>query len=138
MNYSNIGRIVFGLVYIVAAIFNLIYTRQNIQLLWDWLLEGSQISFIKEALKKYIIPNSTLIIVLVVLFEFVTGLLILANGTFVKVGLALGLVWTLGLIPFFPVGPATAVNIVLLLIQLLLFRIEYEKTFIELLSSIFQ
>lgn len=68
MNYSNIGRIIFGLFYIVAAIFNFIYTRHNIQLLWDWLLEGGRISFIKEALQEYIIPNSTLIVTLVGFF----------------------------------------------------------------------
>lgn len=137
MNYSNIGRITFGLVYIVAAIFNFIYTRHNIQLLWDWLLEGGRISLIKEALQKHIIPNSTLIITLVVFFEFITGLLILTNGIYVKIGLALGLIWTLGLIPFFPLGPVTAIDIFLLLIQLFLFRSEYDKTIIELLSSIF-
>ena len=137
MNFSNIGRIIFGFGYIAAAIFNFIYTRQNIQLLWDWFLESGQIMFIKGALQKYIIPNSTLIITLVIILEFLTGLLILAKGIFAKLGLVLGILWTLGLIPFFPVGPATAVNIILLLIQLSLMRSDYEKTFIELLFSIF-
>jgi hypothetical protein len=136
MNLTNIGRILFGIIYIVAAIFNFVFTMQNAQLLWNYLVNEGQVGLLKIILQNYIIPNSKIIITIVILFELTSGILILNKGLYTKIGLTMGVMWTLGLIPFFPLGPPTVVNIVLLIIQVYLLRFEYQDTLLDLVKSI--
>lgn len=137
MTWSNIGRIGFGFGYLIAALFNLIVTLRTHQQLWDFFLENAHLSFYKDILVNVIIPNATLFIILTVIFEIVLGVLILNKLVLARIGLALGILWAIFLIPILPLGPEMLTNIILAAVQVILFRKEYEFTFLEILLQRF-
>ncbi|MFX1465521.1 MAG: hypothetical protein ACFFA5_03515 [Promethearchaeota archaeon] len=137
MTWSNRGRICFGLGYLVAALFNLSFTLRNHQILWDFFLENAHLSFYKDFLTNVIIPNGALFIIFTVIFEIIVGVLVLNKLVLVRIGLVLGLLWVIFLIPLLPLGPEMLTNIILAALQAILLRKEYETTFLEMLRERF-
>jgi hypothetical protein len=137
MSWSNRGRIGFGLGYLVAAIFNLTFTLRAPQPLWDFFLENSHLLLYDDILLNIIIPNGALFIILTVVFEIVTGVLILNKLLISRIGLILGVLWVVFLIPMLPLGPEMLTNLILAAVQLILLRKEYELTFLEMLRQRF-
>ena len=133
MNWSNIGRIGFGLGYLVAAIYNLTVTLRTHQLLWDYFLENAHFSFYKDILVNVIIPNGVLFIIFTIIFEIILGVLVLNKLILVKIGLVFGILWAIFLIPILSLGPEMLTNIILAAVQVILLRKEYEFTFLEML-----
>lgn len=138
MDKSNILRIIFGLFYLAAAVFNFTYTSRNPQPLYDWFAENALIPFYKDFLLSVVVPNLDSIILLVVVFEIVVGVLILSKQNFVKMGLSLGIIWALFLVPLLPIGPPMLTNLILASLQAFLLRKEYDKSFLEILRSKFR
>ena len=136
MDKSNILRIIFGLFYLAAAVFNFTYTLRQPQPL-DWFAENALIPFYKDFILSVVVPNSDLIILLVVVFEIVVGVLILSKRIFVKAGLVLGIIWALILVPLLPIGPPMLTNLILASLQAFLLRSEYDRSFLEILRSKF-
>ena len=118
MNLSNLGRIVIGLGYLASAVFNIVFTLRDPQPFLDYIVEYGSFDFINNLITKYIVPNSTMILVIIILCEIITGALILSKGIFIRIGLLLGIVWMIGLIPV-PIAPPAVVNSMLSLILLL-------------------
>ena len=137
MTWSNRGRIGFGLGYLVAALFNLIVTLRTPQPLWDFFLENAHLSFYKDILINVIIPNGTLFIIFTAIFEIVLGVLILNKLLIARIGLVLGVLWVIFLIPILPLGPEMLTNIILAAVQVILIRKEYEFTFLEMIRQRF-
>jgi len=137
MTWSNRGRIGFGLGYLIAALFNLTFTLRTHQPLWDFFLENAHLSFYKDILINVIIPNGALFVILTVVFEIVTGVLILNKSLIARIGLVLGVLWVIFLIPILPLGPEMLTNIILAAVQAILLRKEYETTFLEILRERF-
>jgi hypothetical protein len=118
LNLSNLGRIVIGLGYLASAVFNIVFTLRDPQPFLDYIVEYGSFDFINNLITKYIVPNSTMILVIIILCEIITGALILSKGIFIRIGLLLGIVWMIGLIPV-PIAPPAVVNSMLSLILLL-------------------
>lgn len=118
MNLSNLGRIVIGLGYLASAVFNIVFTLRDPQPFLNYIVEYGSFDFINNLITKYIVPNSTMILVIIILCEIITGALILSKGIFIRIGLLLGIVWMIGLIPV-PIAPPAVVNSMLSLILLL-------------------
>ena len=137
MTWSNRGRIGFGLGYLVAALFNLTFTLRTHQPLWDFFLENAHLSLYKDILINVIIPNGALFIILTVVFEIVTGILILNKLLIARIGLVLAVLWVIFLIPILPLGPEMLTNIILAAVQVILLRKEYEFTFLEMIRQRF-
>ena len=140
MDKSNILRIIFGLFYLAAAVFNFTYTLrhpQQLRLFYDSFAENALIPFYKDFILSVVVPNSDLIILMVVVFEIVVGILILSKRIFVKVGLSLGILWTLFFVPILAVGPPMLTNLILASLQVFLLKKEYDKSFLEILRSKF-
>ncbi len=137
MNWSNIGRIGFGLGYLVAAIFNLIVTLRTHQILWEFFLENAHLSFYKDILVNIIIPNGVLVIIITVIFEIILGVLVLNKLVLARIGLIFGILWVIFLIPILPLGPEMFTNIIIAAVQVILLRKEYETTFLEMLRERF-
>jgi hypothetical protein len=137
MTWSNRVRIGFGLGYLVAAIYNLTFTLRTHQPLWDFFLENAHLSLYKDILINVIIPNGVLIVILTVIFEIVLGVLILNKLLIARIGLIIGILWVVFLIPMLPLGPEMLTNIILSAVQLVLLRKEYEFTFLEMLRQRF-
>ena len=135
MSILNIGRLIIGIFYLVACIFNLFHTINNTEYMWTVCLENTRFSFQKEFLEKLIIPNEKLVILLIVIFEFVTSMLILSSGNFVKVGLILGIVWVLFVAQFLPKTDILG-HLFLGMIQGILLVENYNKTLLEIIIEI--
>jgi len=136
MPWANIIRIGWGLGFLVAAGFNLIVTLRNPQPL-DGFLENARFTIYKDMLENLIIPNSSVFIVLTVVFQVVTGVLILNKLLWARLGLVLALLWPIFLLPLMPKGPEMATVILLAIGPALLLLGEYETTFWELLRARF-
>ncbi|MFW9906584.1 MAG: hypothetical protein ACFFFH_19915 [Candidatus Thorarchaeota archaeon] len=137
MTKYNIGRISLGVFYLIASIANFFHTIHNTEYLWIVCLENVHISFYKEILEVIVIPNEKLVILLVVVFEFIVGALILSKEVFVKIGLLLAILWVLIISPFLPWVDIYG-HLVLGMFQALLLRGSYDSTVLEIILSYIQ
>ncbi|MHA2247231.1 MAG: DoxX family membrane protein [Candidatus Hodarchaeales archaeon] len=134
MNKFNVGRISLGVFYLVAGVFNLFHTIHNTHYLWSVCLENVHFSFYKDFLEQIVIPNEQLIILLVVVFEFIVGVLILSKEIFVKIGLLLTILWVLIITPFLPWVDILG-HLLLGTFQALLLIGNYDATVLEMIKS---
>ena len=138
MTWANKVRIGWGVGFLVAAVFNLTYTLQaDLISFWEWFLENAWFTVYKDMLENIVIPNGSVIVVLTVVFEVVTGVLILHKLLWARLGLVLALLWAIFLLPLMPKGLGMAPNILLAIGPALLLLGEYETTFWELLRARF-
>ena len=69
MPWANIIRIGWGLGFLVAAGFNLIYTLQaDLEPFWEWFRENAWFTVYKDMLENIVIPNGSVIVVLTVVY----------------------------------------------------------------------
>ncbi|UCG00332.1 MAG: hypothetical protein JSW11_11855 [Candidatus Heimdallarchaeota archaeon] len=134
MEKFNVSRIGLGLFYLIAGVVNLVHTIHNTHYLWSVCLENVHFSFYKEFLEQIVIPNEILIILLVIVFEFIVGILILSKEFFVKIGLSLAILWVLIIAPFLPWVDVFG-HLVLGMFQALLLIGNYETTVLEIIQS---
>lgn len=134
MEKYNVSRISLGVFYLVAGVFNLFHTVNNTQYLWAVCLENVHFSFYKEFLEQIVIPNEKLIILLVVVFEFTVGVLILSKEILVKIGLLLAILWVLIIAPFLPWVDILG-HLLLGTFQALLLIGKYDTTVLEIIQS---
>ena len=134
MNKYNVSRISLGVFYLVACVFNFFHTINNTQYLWAVCLENVHFSFYKDFLEQIVIPNEQLIILLVVVFEFTVGVLILSKEIFVKIGLLLAIFWVLIIAPFLPWVDILG-HLLLGTFQALLLIGNYDTTVLEIIQS---
>ena len=137
MNKYNIARVGLGTFYIIAGLFNLFHTIHNTHYLWIVCLENVHLSFYRVILEQIVIPNEQLIILLVIVFEFIVGVLILSKEFFVKIGLLLAILWVLIVSPLLPWVDIFG-HLVLGMFQALLLRGNYDTTVLEIIQSYIQ
>ncbi|MHA2175980.1 MAG: hypothetical protein ACXABI_14215 [Candidatus Hodarchaeales archaeon] len=135
MTVFNVGRIIFGAFYLISAGFNLLHTINNTEYLWIVCLENVRFPLQKEFLERLIIPNETIIILLIVALEIVMGVLILTQGTYVKIGLILGILWVLFVSQFLPINDIVG-HLILGGIQALLLLETYDETVFEVVNGV--
>ncbi len=135
MTVFNGGRIILGIFYLISAGFNLFHTINNTEYLWIVCLENVRFSLQKEFLERLIIPNETIVILLIVALEIVMGVLILTQGTYVKIGLILGILWVLFVAQFLPMNDIVG-HIILGGIQALLLLETYDETGFEIIKGV--
>ncbi len=134
MSKYNAGRIPLGVFYLVAGVSNLFHTIHNTHYLWSVCLANVHFSFYKDFLEQIVIPNEQLIILIVVVFEFIVGVLILSKETFVKIGLLFAILWVLIITPFLPWVDIFG-HLLLGTFQALLLMGNYDTTVWEILHS---
>jgi hypothetical protein len=134
MDKYNMSRIILGVFYLVSGVANLFHTIHNTQYLWCVCLENVHFSFYKVILEQIIIPNEQLIILLVIVFEFIVGLLILSKEVFVKVGLLLATLWVITISPFLPWVDVFG-HLLLGIFQTLLLRGNYDTSVLAIIQS---
>lgn len=121
---SNIWRAVIGVFYLAAAVFNLTYTlpRAGDAEIFEGYASGAWFGFLETFVRDVLMPNGTLMMAVVVVFEFIVGWAILSAGTRVDLGVAFSLAWVAGILPFLA-WPYLLTNLVLIVMQgVLLFR----------------
>lgn len=136
MIWANIIRFVWGLGFLVAAGFNLIFSIKNQKIIFEFFLENVKFPVYRKILVDIIIPNGTVIIILTAILEIITGLLILNKLHLAKIGLMFAVVWPIFLIPL--EWSEMKRNIFLAAVPALLLTQNYETTFLETLSEWFK
>lgn len=120
----NIWRAVIGVFYLAAAAFNLTYTlpRTSEVGLLEGYAEGAWFGFLETFMRDVLMPNDTLLMAAVIVFEVVVGWAILSAGDRVDYGVVFSLAWVVAILPFLA-WPYLLTNLVLIVMQgALLFR----------------
>jgi len=136
MKFSNIIRILMGVIYIFGAATNLRFALTNPQIYEDFAIFAI-VPFYQTLWAEIVMPYVTIWILLVAVFEISMGILILSKGKLVKIGLLGVILFNLFLTPFWWSGWAL-INLSMALVQILLLREKYDATIIELIRFEFQ
>lgn len=130
----NLWRATVGLAYVAAAIFNAVYTLPRSDELQGYA-DGAWLPFLEDFMVDVFMPNGELFMGLVVLFEVVVGLLILARWRSVDAGVLASVGWVLVVLPFLA-WPYLLTNLVLAVVQGVLLLRRYDRTLLELVRGV--
>jgi hypothetical protein len=114
------GRIGFGLLYLAAAIANVVMAFTDPEI-YSTFTDETYIGFYDTLWTKYVDPHLAAWIVALSAVEFVLAGLLLTRRAHVRVGLAGGIVFTALLAPS---NPWTRLNLILVVAQMLLFAYD--------------
>ena len=120
----NAWRAVIGLAYLTAAGFNTAYTLPRADEL-DGYADGAWFGFLGDFMRDVFMPNGTVFMTAVIIFEIGVGALVLHRGRFVDVGVAASILWVLAVLPFLA-WPYLITNLVLAPVQGVLLLRRYE------------
>jgi hypothetical protein len=95
----NIARIVFGIIYLLGAGFNIFMVATNGFQSYVGFADNSFLPFYREAWMAIATPNITLIVVLLIAFEICLGVLFIINRRYLKIALILGIFFCLASMP---------------------------------------
>ena len=126
LKLSNIVRIILGIIYLMGAMINLRFALLTPGI-YQTFADFAVIALYKTLWSSIVMPNITIWLLLVVVFEIIVGIFVLNKGSFVKIGLMGGIVFNLMLIPFWWSGWAL-INLLLALVQIILL---IQEKFIE-------
>lgn len=132
----NAWRGVVGLFYLAAAVFNLTYTlpKTDEAGLLDGYADGAWFGFLETFVRDVLMPNDTLVMAAVVVFEIVVGWAILSSGDRVDLGVALSLAWVVAILPFLA-WPYLLTNLALIVMQGVLLLRRFDTPIWRLLGD---
>lgn len=122
----NVWRAILGVAYLGAAAFNSLYTFPRGEEL-DGYADGAWFGFLGDFIRDVFMPNHEVFMSLVILFEVGVGVLILARGVLVDVGIVASVLWVLAVLPFLA-WPYLVTNLVLAAIQGVVMLRRYKET----------
>lgn len=126
---ANVGRVLWGLVFIASSVVNLTVTLPNPDF-YRTFAELTFFPFYRWLILNVAIPNATLITALVVAFEFAVGVMTLSKGRWVRWGLIGTGVWVVFIAP--AMGWYTIWSPVFLIIPVFLMRYRYDRSLLGL------
>lgn len=114
----NVWRGIVGVFYLVAAAFNTIYTlpKTTEAGLLDGYADGAWFGFLETFTRDVLMPNDTLLMAAVIVFEVVVGWAILSSDNRVDIGVAFSLAWVVAILPFLA-WPYLLTNLALIIMQ---------------------
>jgi len=127
---ANIGRILWGMFFIVSSIINLFVTLPN-PVLYKSFAKLTFFPFYSRLLLSVAFPNAYLLTGLVVVFELVVGVLILGKKAAVQWGLIFSAFWLLFVCP--SMGWYTLFNPIFIIIPWLIGRYRYDQSALDLI-----
>ncbi len=132
----NIWRAVVGLLYLAAAVFNLIYTlpRTDEPGLLEGFADGAWFGFLETFMRDILMPNATLLMAAVIVFEVIVGWAILGSGDRVDYGVVFSLAWVVAVLPFLA-WPYLLTNLVLIVMQGVLLLRRFDTPIWTLLAD---
>jgi hypothetical protein len=126
---ASVGRIVWGVFFIISSVVNLMMPLPNPEFYRDFA-DLTFLPFYRWLLLNLALPNATMVSALVVVFEFVAGILLLSKRKTVRWGLIGTAAWILFVTP--AMGWYTLFSPVLLIIPALLLRFDYDRSLLDL------
>jgi len=123
MEVNNIIRnsieIGFGILYLIGAIFNSLYTLRHGDEFYGSFAEKAILAPAKLLIEKVVIPRARLITILLIIFQLIVAFCILSRGELVKPGLIAGAIFSFAVA--FVSNPSGAIaNLVMSISQLYL------------------
>jgi len=131
VRYQDIIRLVLAVVFFVGAAVNAYLLLAAPQVYEDFAAFAF-LRFYRAMWRERVLPDLELWVVLVIVFEVVVGVLLLAAGPYAQVGLVLAAAYMAFLVPFWWAGGGL-VNILLFLLMLWLLRFGYPESIVSLL-----
>ena len=111
----NIARFIFGSIYLLGAIANIMLVTINGSQSYIGYADATFFPWYREAWMAVAAPNITLIVILLITFEICLGLLFILKRQYLKIALILGILFCLASMP--TMVEAIYTNLSLALIQ---------------------
>ncbi len=115
----NILEIGFGLLYLVGAIFNFLYTLRHGDEFYGSFADKAMLVPSRQLIRKIVIPHARLFTGLLIAFELLVALSILSRGDLVEFGLLAGAIFCFSVVLASNVSGAIA-NLLMAVVQLFL------------------
>ena len=117
--FRNIVEIGFGLLYLVGAIFNVLYTLRYGDEFYGSFAEKAWLAFARPLIRKVVIPHARFFTGALIVLQLLVAVSILSRGAFVGVGLLVGVAFCFSVVFVSNVSGALA-NLVMAVVQLYL------------------
>lgn len=131
MRYQDVGRLMFAVAFFIGAVANAVMLLVSPDI-YEGFADLSLLGFYTSIWRRLVVPNLTVWVALVVVFEIGVGALLLAADPYARLGLLLAAAFTVLLVPFWWGGGAL-VNVVLLVLLVWLLRSDYPRSVVALL-----
>jgi len=92
----NLVEIGFGVLYLIGAIFNSLYTLRHGDEFYGGFGDKAILSPAKTLIRKVVIPHARLFTILLIIFQLIVAFCILSRGPLVKSGLIAGAIFCFG------------------------------------------
>jgi len=112
----SILEITFGLIYMIGAGFNFAYTMRHGEEFYGSFADRTWFAPSKWFIQRFVIPNSRIFTVTLVLFQMFVGIALLSQGQYVGLGLLTGTAFCMYAV-FVSNVPGAIANLVMALIQ---------------------
>lgn len=126
---ADIGRLLWGIFFVGSGIVNLTVTLPHPEY-YKSFADLTFFPFYRTLLLTIAVPNAYLITGLVILFEIAAGVMMLAKGTAVRLGLMGTILWLVFVCP--AMGWYTLFSPLMIVIPALLLRYEYRHSIIDM------
>lgn len=113
----NIARVIFGIIYLLGAGFNIAIVITQGWQAYVGFADATFFPWYREAWMAIAVPNITLIVILLIIFEVGLGLLFILKRGYLKIALILGILFCLASMP--TMVEAIYTNLPLALVQVL-------------------
>ena len=115
----TILEIGFGLVYLIGAVFNSVYTYRHGDEFYGSFAKSAWFRPARKIIKSLVIPNSKVFTILLITFQLIVALTILSRGSLVVYGLYAGAIFSFAAV-FVSSFAGAAANLILAVIQFIL------------------
>lgn len=117
--FRNILEIGFGLLYLIGAIFNFLYTLRHGDEFYGSFADKAMLAPARQFIQRVVIPQTRLFTGLLIAFELLVALSILSRGGLVELGLFAGAVFCFSVVLVSNV-PGAMANLLMAVVQLFL------------------
>ncbi len=115
----NILEIGFGLLYLIGAIFNFLYTLRHGDQFYGSFADKAMFALASQFIRKVVIPRARFFTVLLIAFQLLVAVSILSRGNLVAPGLIVGTIFCFGAVLVSNPSGAIA-NLTMALLQIFL------------------
>ena len=115
----NLVEIGFGLLYLIGAIFNSLYTLRHGDEFYGGFADKAILAPAKSLIQKVVIPHARLFTISLIVFQLAVAFCILSRGALVTPGLIAGAIFSFAVV-FVSNAPGAIASLVMSVVQLYL------------------